>query len=119
VAGRRREILSGEMRDVVVTLVHSGPPRRSRNIEERIWLRFPAVYRRQARILSRLRPRSRLKRVLLRRGLVSGWAAFNRRDFELRRVMFAPEVESEFARDEQALGLSGLRGHAAMDQALS
>jgi ketosteroid isomerase-like protein len=77
------------------------------------------VYRRLALVLSRLSPRSRLRRVLLRRGLVSGWAAFNRRDFELRRVMFAPDVESEFAHDQQALGLSGLRGHAAMDQALS
>jgi ketosteroid isomerase-like protein len=107
------------MRDVVVTPVHSGPPRRSRNLEERIWLRFPAAYRCLALVLSRLSPRSRLRRVLLRRGLVSGWAAFNRRDFEFRRVMFAPDVESEFAHDEQALGLSGLRGHAAMDQALS
>jgi ketosteroid isomerase-like protein len=107
------------MHNVIVTPVYSGPPRRSRNLEERIWLRFPSVYRRLARVASRLSPRSRLRRVLLRRGLVSGWAAFNRRDFAFRRIMFAPDVESEFVHDQQVLGLSGLRGHAAMDQALS
>jgi ketosteroid isomerase-like protein len=107
------------MLNAVVTPVHGGPPRRSRNLEERMLVRFPALYRRLARAFGRLRPRSRLRRVLLRRGLVSGWAAINRRDLEFRRVMFAPDVESEFVQDDQALGLSGLRGHAAMDQALS
>src|SRR4051794_25985809 len=107
------------MRNVVVTEVRSGPPKRQRNLEERIWLRFPALYRRLALVTSRLSPRSRLRRMMLRRGLVSGWAAINRRDLELRRIMFAPNVESEFAHDQAALGLSGLRGHAEMDQALT
>jgi hypothetical protein len=80
---------------------------------------FPPLYRRLARVLSRLSPRSRLRRVLLRRGIISGWAAVNRRDFELRRIMFAPDVETVLAHDQQALGLSGLQGHAATDQALS
>ena len=70
-------------------------------------------------VLSRLSPRSRLRRLLLRRGLVSGWAAFNRRDFELRRVFFAPDVESELPPGTQTLGLSGVfRGQAAMEQAI-
>jgi ketosteroid isomerase-like protein len=106
------------MEQAVVTQVHSGPPTRSRTLEERIWLRFPSVYRRLARVLSRLSPRSRLRRVLLRRGVISGWAAVNRRDFELRRIMFAPDVETVLAHDQQALGLSGLQGRAATDQAL-
>ena len=33
--------------------------------------------------------------------------------------MFAPDVETVLAHDQQALGLSGLQGHAATDQALS
>lgn len=82
-------------------------------------MRFPSLYRRQARVFSRLSPRSRLRRMFLRRALVSGWSAINRRDLELRRLMFAPDVETELAHDEQALGLSGLRGHTATDQALS
>lgn len=107
------------MERAVVTQVHSAPPTRSRNLEERILLRFPSLYRRLAQVLTRLSPRSRLRRVLLRRALISGWAAVNRRDFELRRIMFAPGVETELAHDQQALGLSGLRGQAATDQALS
>jgi ketosteroid isomerase-like protein len=109
------------MRTVVITEVQcSGPPRRSRNLEERFLLRFPSLLRRGARIFSRLSPRSRLRRAFLRRALVSGWAAFNRRDFELRRVFFAPDVESELPPGTQTLGLSGMfRGHAAMEQAIS
>ena len=106
------------MEQAVVTQVHSGPPTRSRNLEERILLRFPSLYRRLTRVLGRLSPRSRLRRLLLRRGLISGWAAVNRRDFEFRRIMFAPDVETELAHDAQALGLSGLQGQAATDQAL-
>lgn len=104
---------------VVVTGVPHTARRRSRNLKERVYVRFPSLYRRLARVFSRLSPRSRLRRVLLKRGLVSGWSAVNRRDFELRRIMFAPDVETELFHDEQALGLSGLRGHAATDQALS
>lgn len=107
------------MEQAVVTQVHSGTPTRSRNLEERILLRFPSLYPRLARVLSRLSPGSRLRRVLLRRGVISGWAAVNRRDFELRRIMFAPDVETVLAHDQQALGLSGLHGHVATDQALS
>jgi ketosteroid isomerase-like protein len=54
---------------------------------------------------------------------VEAGVASSRACFRLGRFqppgLFAPDVESEFAHDEQALGLSGLRGHAAMDQALS
>jgi hypothetical protein len=109
------------MRDVVITEVqYSGPPRRSRNFEERFLVRFPSLFRRGALILSRLSPRSRLRRAFLRRTLVSGWSAFNRRDFELRRVFFAPDVESELPPDTQTLGLSGMvRGQAAMEHAIS
>ena len=35
-----------------------------------------------------------MRRAGLRWGLLSGWAAFNRRDFELMLVRYAPDVES-------------------------
>ena len=57
---------------------------------------FPRSYRRGAALAWRLlSPRSRLRRALLRRQLVSGWAAFNRRDFKLMLVRYAPDVEYE------------------------
>jgi ketosteroid isomerase-like protein len=97
------------MQDVVVTPVwHSGPPRRSRNLEERLIVRFPSLYRHPAALVfSLLSPRSRLRRALLRRAVVSGWAAASRRDFELVFVRYAPDVEVEFDPDFEALGLGG------------
>jgi hypothetical protein len=105
------------MRDVVVTRVqHTGPPRRSRNLEERLMVRFPSLYRHQAALLWRLlSPRSRLRRAFLRRALLSGWAAGNRRDFELILVRYAPDVEVEFFPGLQTLDIGvTLRGHAGV-----
>jgi ketosteroid isomerase-like protein len=68
---------------------------------------FPTLYRRQAALIFGLSPRSRLKRALLRRALVSGWAAWNRRDFKLMLVRYAPDVEFEFDPGQQTLGLGG------------
>jgi hypothetical protein len=104
------------MRDVVVTRVqHSGPPRRSRNFEERLMVRFPSLYRHQAALWRLLRPRSRLRRAFLRRAILSGWAAANRRDFELILVRYAPDVEVEFFPGLQALDIgSTFRGHAGV-----
>src|SRR4051794_3516008 len=110
------------MQNVVVTRVqYSGSPDRSRNLEERLMVRFPALYRRLAAVGQRrlTNPRSRLRRAIFRRGNISGWAAFNRRDFELMLVRYAPDVEFEFDPGEQTLGLSGtFRGHDAMAKAL-
>jgi ketosteroid isomerase-like protein len=114
------EVLSGEMRNVVVTRVqHSGPARRSRNLEERLMVRFPSVYRRLAALVFRLlSPRSRLRRALLRRALLVGWGSFDRRDFELNLVLFAPDAEFEFPLGMQTLGLDGsFRGHAGRIEA--
>jgi ketosteroid isomerase-like protein len=107
--------------EVVVTRVRRrGPPRRSRNLEDRLIVRFPAVYRRLAALVfARLEPRSRLRRVLLRRALIVGWASFDRRDFELNLALFAPDAEFEFPSGLQTLGLGGsFRGHAGRIEAL-
>jgi ketosteroid isomerase-like protein len=108
------------MRNVVVTRVqYDGPPRRSRNLEERLMVRFPSLYRRLAAAFWRLlSPRSRLRRAILRRGLLSGWAASSRRDFELVVVRYAPDVEVEFDPGIQTLGVGGtFRGHEGMVEA--
>jgi ketosteroid isomerase-like protein len=107
--------------EVVVTRVrHRGPPRRSRKLEERLIVRFPSAYRRLAALaFARLDPRSRLRRALLRRALLLGWASFDRGDFELNLVLFAPDAEFEFPSGLQTLGLGGsFRGHAGRIEAL-
>ena len=108
-------------KDVVITLVkRGGPPRRSRNFEERLMVRFPSLYRRFAALVLGLSPRSRLRRAVLRRAAVSGWAAFARRDFELMLVRIAPDVEVEFQPGLQTLDFAGTyHGHAGLVEGLS
>lgn len=108
------------MRDVVVTRVqYSGPPKRSRTMEERVYARFPSLFRRLARISSRLSRRSRLRRALLHRSFISGWAAYVRGDLKLMLVRYAPDVEFEFAPGQQTLGLGGtFHGHEGIVRGL-
>ena len=74
---------------------------------------FPGVWRTATALgLRLLSPRSRLRRALLRRNVVSGWDAATRRDFELMQVRYTPDVEIEYDSDFEALGMSGtFRGH--------
>jgi ketosteroid isomerase-like protein len=105
------------VRGVVVTPVQfSGPPRASRNLEERLMVRFPGAWRAFAALTARLfSPRSRLRRTLLRRSLISAYAAASRRDFELMLVRYAPDVEFEYDPDFEAVGLGGtFHGHGGM-----
>jgi ketosteroid isomerase-like protein len=109
------------MREVVVTRVQqSGPPRRSRNLVERLMVRFPSLYPRfAALIFGRLGPRSRLRRAVGWRAVLSGWASFDRRDFELNQMFFAPDVEFEYVGGMQTLGVGApaARGYAARSEA--
>jgi ketosteroid isomerase-like protein len=109
------------MGEVVVTRVQrSGPPRRTRNLEERLAIRFPGVFRRLAAVAFRLlSPRSRLRREVLRRVHISAYASFDRRDWELNLLLFAPESVLEFPSGMQTLGLAGkFRGHEGRIEAL-
>jgi hypothetical protein len=108
------------MPDVVVTQVKWSGPRGSRTLEERIAVRLPDATRALiALVLRHLKPRSRLRRALLRQGVASGWGAASRQDFELRRVFFSPEVESEFPAGTQTLGLGGIfHGQGPMEKAI-
>jgi hypothetical protein len=79
------------MQDVVATPLQYSGPRSSRNLEERIIVRFPRTWRAlSALVQRRLSPRSRVRRALLRRNVVSGWNASSRRDYELLLVRYAP-----------------------------
>jgi ketosteroid isomerase-like protein len=99
------------MPNVVVTRVGSTGPR-PRNLQERLMVLFPALYRRLVPQLFRLNPRSRMRRLLLRRAVDSGWTSFDRRDFELNLLYFAPDTQFEFPPAMQALGIpASFRGH--------
>ena len=82
-------------------------------------VRFPSGYRRLVRLFARLSPRSRLRRELLSRAMVSGWDAAARKDFELVLVRYAPDVEIEFDPEFEALGMGGtFQGHDGMRKML-
>ena len=110
------------MSDVVVMRVDFAQRQRdSRDLEERLMVRFPRVWRAVTAIVFRLfSPRSRLKRALLRRQVVSGFAAFNRRDWEVVLVRYAPDAEREFSPGISTLGFTGpLRGYGATIEAFA
>lgn len=75
-------------------------------------VRFPSAYRAWAPLGLSLSPRSRLRRALLRRAIVSGWDAATRGDYELMLVRYASDVEVDFDSEFEPLGLGGtFRGH--------
>jgi ketosteroid isomerase-like protein len=81
---------------------------------------FPSLYRRLAPLSFRLSPRSRLRRILLRRAVDSGWTSFDRRDFELNFLYFAPDTQFEFPPAMQALGMpASFRGHEGRIEAMN
>ena len=71
----------------------SGRAGQRRSFDERLLVRFPALYRPVAVFWTRLPPGSRLRGLLLRRTVARGAAAFNRRDFELALLGFDSEIE--------------------------
>ncbi len=83
-------------------------------------VRFPAVFRRLAALMFRLSPDSRLRRALLRRAFLSGWASFDRQDFEVNVLYFSADAEFEFPSGMQTLGLGdSYRGHEGRIEALN
>ena len=76
-------------------------------------VRFPTLYRRAAALAFRwLSPRSRVRRAMMCRAVVSGWDAAWRRDYELMLVRYAPDVEIQYDPDFEAVGLGGtFQGH--------
>jgi ketosteroid isomerase-like protein len=65
-----------------------------RALDERLIVRFPALYRLLADALMRLPPRSRLRRLMIARGIRQAYAAANRRDFD--RILVGWDPGSEY-----------------------
>jgi hypothetical protein len=68
-----------------------------RSIDQRLFVRFPALARASASAYSRLSPASRLRRALVARFISQFAAAFNRRDFACVLVAFDPEIEFQLS----------------------
>jgi ketosteroid isomerase-like protein len=64
-----------------------------RALDERVFVRFPAVLRAGVRLMQRLPLQSRLRRTLLARLFRRGFAATSRGDHELALVGYAPDCE--------------------------
>jgi hypothetical protein len=64
-----------------------------RALDERLFVRFPALYRLLAERVIRLPLRSRLRRMMLTRIAGRGVAAANRRDFDVLLYGFDPVIE--------------------------
>jgi hypothetical protein len=75
-------------------LRESSTPSR-RPLDQRMRIRFPRVAQASAPLFGRLSPRSRLRQVLLGRGVRLGLEAFNRRDLDgaLAAASYAPDFE--------------------------
>ena len=79
-------------------------PRKSqrRSLDERIFVRVPGLVRLVASVWSRLPPQSRLRRAFLARVMGRGFAAANRRDFDVVVLTFDPEFEYHIAEGRAA-----------------
>jgi hypothetical protein len=82
------------MRGVRIPLVPE--TRRHRTLDERLVVRFPALGRRLAAAWARLPRHSRLRRAMLVRRTRQGFAAANRRDFDLLLTGLDPGIEYHF-----------------------
>ena len=63
-----------------------------RTLDERLFVRFPALYRLVAMANTRMPVGSRLRRALIARALARGMAAANRRDFEVLVIGLDPQI---------------------------
>jgi ketosteroid isomerase-like protein len=67
--------------------------RRHRTLDERVFVRFPALYRAFAALWSRLPKRSRLRRLILLRITSQATSAANRRDLDVLLTGFDPQID--------------------------
>jgi ketosteroid isomerase-like protein len=67
--------------------------RQRRSLDERLFVRFPALFRAFGDVWMRRPPQSRLRRLLLTRLVQRGYAAGNRRDFEVMITGLDPGIE--------------------------
>jgi hypothetical protein len=104
------------MAEVVRTPIGPGarlPARRT--LDEALLVRWPSLFPLISRPMQALPPRSRLRRAALRRTALSGWGAWQRGDFDLMAVRFAPGYRYEPPREWMAVGMRSVyRGHEGL-----
>jgi ketosteroid isomerase-like protein len=96
------------VRQPIAVRVHS-----RRRFEERLGLRFPRAVALGTRLVWRLPPRSRLRQAILRRVVVSGWEAMNRRDLDAAFALYHADVESIIDPRLVGVGFEHTRGREA------
>jgi ketosteroid isomerase-like protein len=99
------EILA-PMADVVRTPI--GPDARlptRRTMDERLFIRWPGLYAALSQAVNRLPPRSRIRRTLLRRAVLSSFGAVARRDIELWLLRWAPDCQLDLLPELTAAGM--------------
>jgi ketosteroid isomerase-like protein len=64
-----------------------------RHLDERLWVRAPTLYRRLAKLVGALPPRSPVRRRALKRMVARGWAALSRGDDEIVLLFFDRDFE--------------------------
>ena len=90
----------------------SGRAAERRTVDERFFVRFPALYRLLADAGMRLPLRSRLRRLVITRLAGRAFAAANRRDFDVQLLSMDPGIEYRPAGDQLAPGMDAvLHGH--------
>jgi ketosteroid isomerase-like protein len=70
--------------------------RSRRNLEDRLVVRFPRLLSVVSRAVCRLPVRSRLRRAMIRRAVISGWEAANRGDIEVALALYHPDAITVF-----------------------
>jgi hypothetical protein len=92
-----------------------------RRLEERLAVRFPRASALLARAVFQLPPRSRLRKVFIRRGVQLGFESLNRDDVEAAMSLYHPEVELMVPPEFVGLGLDpavyrGLEGRMTFER---
>ena len=88
-----------------------------RTLDERLYVRFPALYHLIAERVMRLPPESRLRRLILTRNIGRGLGAVNRRDFDVLLLGFDPGIEYRPAPDQRPPGMDAVRhGHDGYEE---
>ena len=87
-------VVNHDVKNFRQPLVIAGRSRRS--LEDRLMVRFPRLLAIVSRAVWRLPTRSRLRRALTRRAVISGWEATDRGDLEVALALYHPDVETIF-----------------------
>jgi hypothetical protein len=89
--------------------------RKRRSLDEQIYARWPSIRTALAWMVLRLPPRSRLRRSMVRRDVLSGWSAWSRGDLDLMLVRYARDCQFEAVSAFNGAGVrASFGGHAGV-----